>query len=68
MLEEGVAGTAVEDQDNEEAAGNHKVGGQLEDPTAEDRMACIHHHAVDCSYLEVPSKCDSAQTSAKPIQ
>jgi hypothetical protein len=68
MLGEVVADTAVEDPGNEEAAGNRKVEGQPEDPTAEDQRAYTHHHAVDCSYLEVPSRCDSAQTSAKPVQ
>lgn len=68
MLGEVVAGTAVVDPDSEEAADNRKVGGQLEDPTTEDQKAYIHHHAVDCSYLEVPLTCDSAQTSAKPVQ
>ena len=68
MLGEVVAGTVVEDLDNEEAAGNHKVGGQLEDPTAEDQRVYSHHHAADCSYLEVLLRYDSAQTSAKPVQ
>lgn len=62
------AGIAAEDQDNEEAADIHKVEVQQGDPTAEGQKACIHLHAVDCSHPQVPLRCDSAQTSAKPTQ
>lgn len=60
MPGEVVAGIVAEDRDNEEAAGIHKEEAQQEDPTAEDQKACIHLHAVDCSYLEVPLRYDSA--------
>lgn len=63
-----VAGIVAEGLDNEEAAGIHKVEAQQEDPTAVDQKACIHLHAVGCSYLEAPLRYDSAQTSAKPAQ